>query len=60
MPLLGVIVVLLIAGVVLAMFPIDPTIKKIVIALLVIAAILAIAYGFGVFEGNPRLGWRWR
>lgn len=56
MDLFGLIVVLLIVGVVLAFFPIDGTIKNVILCLIVIAVILSIAHGFGGFGGGH---WRW-
>lgn len=50
--LLGLVVILLIVGVVLHFFPIDGTIKNLILCLIVIAVILVIAHGFGLFGGG--------
>lgn len=52
MTLLGLIAILLIIGVVLALFPVDGMIRNVIIALVLIAIILAIFHG-GYF-GNWR------
>jgi len=56
MDLLGLIVVLLIVGVVLAFVPVDGTIKNVILCLIVIAVILTLAHGFGLFGSRS---WRW-
>lgn len=52
MDLMGLIVLLLIVGVVLAFFPIDGTIKNIILCLVVIAVLVSILHGFGVTSGH--------
>lgn len=42
------ILVLLIVGVVLALFPVDPTIKRVIIAIVVIVALAWLLVGLGV------------
>ena len=54
---MGLIVLLLIVGVVLAFFPIDGTIKNVILCLIVIAVILTFAHGFG-YTGSGR-HWSW-
>ena len=56
MDLIAVIALLLIVGVVLYFFPVDPMIRNIILCLIVIAAILAVAHGFGAF-GNISSHW---
>lgn len=46
----NILLVLLIVGVVLAMFPVDPTIRKIIIAIVVI---LAVIFLFTLVGGGP-------
>lgn len=52
MDLMGLIVLLLIVGVVLAFFPIDGTIKNVILCLIVISVILVIAHAFGWFGAH--------
>lgn len=52
MDLMGLIVLLLIVGVVLAFFPIDGTIRNVVLCIVVVAVILTLAHGFGWFGGS--------
>ncbi len=55
MDLLSLIIVLLIVGVVLYFFPIDGTIKNIILCILVIAVILALFHG-----GSSHWNWSLR
>ena len=57
MDLMGLIVVLLIVGVVLYFFPIDGTIKNVILCLVVIAVVVTLFHGFGGFGGQGH--WRW-
>ena len=57
MDLFGIVIVLLIVGVVLAFFPIDGTIKNIILCLIVIAVILSFAHGFGYSSGHRYWNW---
>lgn len=52
MDLGGLIILLLIIGVILAFFPIDGTIKNIILCLIVIAVILSFSHGFGWTGGH--------
>lgn len=58
MDVFGLIVLLLIVGVVLAFFPIDGTIKNVILCIVVVAVILALAHGFGWVGSGPR-HWNW-
>lgn len=55
MPLAWFLVLLLIIGAALALFPSEPTIKKVVIVFVVILAIVAMLQFFGVLQGGPRI-----
>ena len=57
MDLMGLIVLLLIVGVVLALLPIDGTIKSIILCLIVIAVILTVAHGFGWLGSSTHFHW---
>lgn len=57
MDLGGLIVLLLIVGVILAFFPIDGTIKNVILCLIVVAVLLSFVHGFGWYSGTPH--WRW-
>lgn len=57
MDLGGLIILLLIIGVVLAFFPVDGTIKNVILCLVVIAVLLSFTHGFGWYSGAPH--WRW-
>ena len=52
--LIGLIVVLLVVGVVLAFVPIDATIRNVILCIIVIAVILVVAHGFGLMKFNWR------
>jgi hypothetical protein len=47
MDLIGLLLILLIVGVVLAFFPIDGTIKNVILCIVVIAVILTLFHAFG-------------
>jgi hypothetical protein len=57
MDLISLIVILLIVGVVLAFFPIDGTIKNVILCLIVIAVILTFAHGYGGWGGARHWSW---
>lgn len=57
MDLFSLIVLLLIVGVVLYFFPVDGTIKNIILCLIVIAVLLTVLHGFGTFGGHPHWNW---
>lgn len=46
--LVWVVILLLIAGVVLALFPVDPTIRRVLVAILVVVALLALLSAVGI------------
>lgn len=50
----GLIILLLIAGVILALVPIDATIRNIILVIIVIAVILSFSHGFGWSGGYGR------
>lgn len=51
------IVLLLIIGVVLFFFPVDPTIRNVILCIVVIAVILVLAQGFGWLPAS-HFSWR--
>lgn len=57
MSLIALLVVLVVIGVVLQMFPIDPQFKKLIIAVAVIVTLIVILYAVAGGEG---LNWGWR
>jgi len=57
MDLFGLIVLLLVVGVVLYFFPIDGTIKNIILCLIVVAVILTILHGSGTTSGHRYWNW---
>lgn len=54
MGLLELIGLLLIVGIVLALVPIDATIRNVILCLILIAVVLALFHGFGAFTGWRR------
>lgn len=55
MELLSLIAVLLVVGIVLYFFPIDPTIKNVILCVILVAVVVTVLHGFGAFSG-----WRTR
>lgn len=52
MTLIGLLIVLLIVGIAMAMFPVDPNIRKVVYFVLAVLLILWLCAAFGVFGGD--------
>lgn len=56
MDLISLIVLLIIIGIVLAFFPVDGTIKNIILCLIAIAVVLSVVHGFGGFGSFGSFG----